>query len=49
MAQSVLGSPAVAVHRRDRRDPRPDAAAGPSSSGRAANDPLVPQMDPEDC
>ena len=39
----VLGSPAVAVHRRDHRGPRPYATADPSSSDRAANDPLVTQ------
>ena len=43
MAQTVLGSPAVTVHRQDRRNPCPDAAADPSSSDRAANDPLVTQ------
>ena len=43
MAQAVLGSPAVAVHRRGRRDPRPDAAADLSSSDRASNDPLMTQ------
>ena len=43
MAQTVLGSPAVAVHLQDHRDPRSDAAADPSSSDRAANDPLVTQ------
>ena len=32
MAQTVLGSPAVAVHRQDRRDPCPDAEADPSGS-----------------
>ena len=55
MAQTQLGSPGVAAHRQDHRNPCPDAEADPSSRDRAANDPFVTQTgadlseDPEDC
>ena len=42
-ARTVLGIQAAAVHRQDHRDPWPDTEADPSSSDRAANDPLVTQ------
>ena len=47
MAQTVLGSPAVAVHRQDRRNPCPDAEADPSGSNDSGFIPLWQYTDRE--